>query len=91
MFRGTLEQFRNAGEQRLIVLNDAAQWADGRLAGRKGIQSVYGLIWGNAWDQVKDNFDVLRRVVFDLFDFDFTLVVGLDDGINQARGGRSEG
>ena len=34
---------------------------------------------------MQHNFYVLRRIVFNLFDFDLSLVIGLDDRINEAR------
>ena len=67
--------------------DDAGAGGDGFFAVGKGVEGVDGDLRVGARLQVHEDFDFFTRVVVDVLNLDFTLVVSLHDAFDQAYGG----
>ena len=74
-----------------LLVDDAAVGRDRDLAVGKGVKRVDRLVARRAGREVHQYFHAGGRVVVHLADFDFPLVVGFENAVDQARGGLAEG
>ena len=86
MFRVELQDVRNTDKFRVLVDNDARARRERLFAVREGVKRIDGDLRVCPRLQVHENFNALARVVVHVLDFDFALVVCLDNAFNQAHG-----
>ena len=83
--RVQLENVRNAHEFRVLVDNHASARRKRLFAVRERIECVDCHLRVRARLQVHENFDALARVVIDMLNLDFALVVCLHDAFDKAN------
>ena len=86
VLRRNLEQLVNTDEQRFFFRNHTRVGRNAYLTIGEGIERVNRLIGTSSRCEMYNNLDLVGRDIFNFLNLDFPLVVGLQDGINQANG-----
>ena len=91
LFGAVAQDFGDAEEARFVVLNDTGIRRDADFAIGEGVERLQGLVGVDAGGKEDTDLDMLGGAVLDLGDADLALVDCLENGVDEARGGRAEG
>ncbi|CCY15563.1 unknown [Prevotella sp. CAG:755] len=70
----------------MLVVDDATVWRDADFAVGECVEGIDGFVGAGARREMDKDFDLGGRVVIDLADLDFTLLVGFQDAFDERRG-----
>ena len=88
---GVAQYVTNGEKLRFVVLDDTTVGRDVHLAVGEGIEGIEGLVGRNSGSKVHLNLDLGGCVVIHLACLDFSLLDGLEDGIDEGCGGLAKG
>ena len=78
-------------ELRFVVADDDAVGGDAHLAVRESVERINGFVRRSARREVYENLDLRCRIVVHFSDFYFPLLVGAEDGVDNATRGCAKG
>ena len=85
------QQVAHAHEVRLVVVDDTAVGRDAHLAVGEGIEGIDGLVGRGTGYEVNQYLGMLGRIVVDLANLDFPLLLRFEYRLDERRGGLAVG